>query len=167
MNLLLNIAIYQAIWFLCVLFGNLGALLSVPLLALHFFFSGKRAADARMMAILVIGGFIIDGSLQAAGVLALRGWGWPIPIWLATIWIGLATLPHHSLWWMRSRILVNILFGAIGGPLAYWGGTRLGAASFPLSLEYSLLVLAVVWAVLWPLVMALAAHGNGSPDNSP
>ena len=166
MNLLLNIAIYQAIWFLCVLLGNLGALLSLPLLALHFLFSGKRAADARMMAILVTLGLIIDGSLRVAGVLALSGWGWPIPVWLATIWIGLATLPHHSLWWMRSRILVNILFGAIGGPLAYWGGTRLGAAAFPLSLEFSLLVLAVVWAVLWPLVMALAAH-PGSPDNSP
>ena len=107
---------------------------------------------------LVTLGFIIDGSLRAAGVLAFHGWGWPIPIWLATIWIGLATLPHHSLWWMRSRILVNILFGALGGPLAYWGGTRLGAASFPLSLEYSLLVLAVVWAVLWPLVMSFAGR---------
>ncbi|KJS00927.1 MAG: hypothetical protein VR65_11050 [Desulfobulbaceae bacterium BRH_c16a] len=160
MNLLLNIVIYQAIWLLCVLFGNLGALLSLPLLVLHFVLSATRAADARLMAALVAGGFIIDGSLQAAGVLALRGWGWPIPIWLATIWLGLATLPHHSLWWMRSRLLVNILFGALGGPLAYWGGMRLGAASFPVSLEYSLLVLAVVWAVLWPLVMSFAVWGG-------
>lgn len=156
MSLLLNIAIYQAIWFLCVLLGNLGALLSLPLLALHFVFSDKRAADARMMVILGAMGLIIDGGLRAAGVLALSGWGWPIPFWLATIWLGLATLPHHSLWWMRSRVFVNILFGAIGGPLAYWGGAKIGAASFPLPLDYSLFVLAVIWAVVWPLVMFLA-----------
>jgi hypothetical protein len=160
MNLLLNIVIYQAIWLLCVLFGNFGVLLSLPLLVLHFVLSPTRAADAQLMVALVVTGFIIDGSLQAAGVLALRGWGWPIPIWLAMIWLGLATLPHHSLWWMRSRLLVNILFGALGGPLAYWGGMRLGAASFPMTLEYSLLVLAVVWAVLWPLVMYFAVCGR-------
>ena len=164
MSLLLNIVIYQTIWFLCVLFGNLGALLSLPLLALHFVFSDKKAADARMMVILGTLGLIIDGSLRAAGVLALSSWGWPIPLWLATIWLGLATLPHHSLWWMRSRLFVNILFGALGGPLAYWGGMQLGAASFPLPLEYSLLVLAAVWAVVWPLVMFLAGRKESEPD---
>lgn len=62
---------------------------------------------------------------------------------------------------MRSRLSVSILFGAIGGPLAYWGGVQIGAASFPLSLAYSLLVLAVVW----PLVMYLAGRlGVRQPD---
>jgi hypothetical protein len=46
-----------------------------------------------------------------------------------------------------------MFFGALGGPLAYWAGVRLGAASFTWSLLSSLGILAIVWALLWPEVM--------------
>lgn len=64
----------------------------------------------------------------------------------------------HSLAWMKKQILLSTLFGALGGPLAYWAGVRLGAATFHWPLLSSLALLAVAWAFLWTGVMAVAAR---------
>ena len=55
-------------------------------------------------------------------------------------------------------MLLSALFGALGGPLAYWAGVRLGASTFHWPLLSSLALLAVVWAFLWTGVMAVAAR---------
>jgi len=152
-----NIALYQVVWFLCVLGGNSGGTMAVMLVLLHLFFSKKRLADLKMMAMLLIAGMLIDGTLLATGFFSFTNdTGWPIPLWLAVIWLALATLPHHSLAWMQGRYLLCVLFGGLGGPLAYWAGERLGVMQFNLSLFSSMLILAGIWAVLWPLVMHLS-----------
>jgi hypothetical protein len=46
-------------------------------------------------------------------------------------------------------MLLSMLFGACGGPPAYWVGVRLGAATFHWALPSSLMLLAAVWALLW------------------
>jgi hypothetical protein len=158
MNPLVNIAINQAIWFLCVLWGNAGALFALPLLALNILLSRHRKADLQMIGLLLFGGVLIDGTLQAIGFFSFTSAGFPIPFWLAVVWAALAALPHHSLAWMKKRMLLSILFGAIGGPLAYWAGVRLGAATFHWPLPSSLILLALVWAILWAGVMAIAAR---------
>lgn len=153
-RLVANVALYQIVWFLCVLGGNSGGLVALPLVLLHLFFSKKRLADLKVMALLFIAGLLIDGTLQATGFFRFpKDSGWPIPLWLAVIWLALATLPHHSLAWLRGRYLLAGLFGGLGGPLAYWAGERFGAMQFQLSLFFSLVILAGIWMVLWPLVM--------------
>lgn len=158
MNIYINIALYQAIWFLCVLYGNLGAMGGLALLALHLVLSDKRVADMKMIVLFVSAGVLIDTAMQRFGILSFPVSSWFIPIWLIVIWAGLATLPLHSLRWMQCRHLINIFFGGLGGPLAYWGGVKLGGAEFPQTPSLSLAVLAVVWAVFWPLAMYLAAR---------
>jgi hypothetical protein len=154
LRLIANIALYQIVWFLCVLGGNSGGMVAFVLVMLHLFFSEKRLADLKMMALLLIAGLLIDGTLLATGFFSFtKDNGWPIPLWLGVIWLGLATLVHHSLAWMRGRYLLSALFGALGGPLAYWAGERLGAMQFNLTLFSSVVILAGIWAVLWPLVI--------------
>jgi hypothetical protein len=46
--------------------------------------------------------------------------------------------------------------GAIGGPAAFYAGERLGAVQFHPTEGLSLTVLAVVWAILMPLLLHLA-----------
>jgi hypothetical protein len=156
MNALVNIALYQIVWFVCIRFGNSGGLISLPLLALHLFLSDKRRADLKTMGGLLVAGVVIDGTLNVVGFFTFDPQGYPIPFWLVVIWLGLATLVHHSLNWMKSRLLLCALFGALGGPLAYWAGVRMGAAVFNRELLPSLLVLAAIWGALWPCVMRLA-----------
>ena len=111
-----------------------------------------------MMGTLLGVGLIIDGTLNLIGFFSFNRAGFPIPFWLMVIWIGLATLVHHSLAWLKGRTGLCALFGALGGPMAYWGGIRMGAAAFNWELLPSLLLLAVVWGFLWPTVMRLAAE---------
>jgi hypothetical protein len=165
-NPLVNLAINQSIWFLCVLGGNAGALFALPLLVLNILLSPHKRADRQMMGLLLLSGILIDGILQAIGFFSFTSAGVPIPLWLAVIWVALAALPHHSLAWMKKRMVLSALFGALGGPLAYWAGVRLGAATFHWPLISSLALLAVVWAFLWTGVMAVAARQTSpQPDN--
>jgi Protein of unknown function (DUF2878) len=153
MHPLVNIVINQIIWFLCVLGGNGGVPFALPLLVANVLLSHHRQADLQMMGMLLAAGVCIDGALQATGFFSFRHGGVPIPLWLAVIWLALAALPHHSLKWMKGRPLLSVLFGALGGPLAYWAGVRLGAAAFHWPLLPSLALLAAIWAVLWVGVM--------------
>lgn len=158
MNPFINVGINQAIWFLCVLGGNAGALFALPLLVVNILLSRHRRADLQMIGLMLLIGTFVDGTLQAIGFFSFTSAGFPIPLWLAVVWGALAALPHHSLAWMKKRILLSVLFGALGGPLAYYAGVRLGAATFHWPLLASLALLAVVWAFLWTGVMAFAAR---------
>ncbi len=158
MNIFVNILIYQGVWFLGVLYGDRGGLIALALLTLHFVLSPRRLADMKMIAFFVAAGLFIDSCMQLFDVLTFFAPSRPIPFWLVVIWAGLATLPLHGLRWMQGRHFLNVFFGALGGPLAYWAGVRLGAASFPQSMLFSLVVLAVVWAVFWPLAMQVSVR---------
>ena len=156
MYILLNVLLYQIVWFLCVFKENQGALIGLVFLVAHLFFSPCRIKDMRMMAVLLAIGTLIDGTLHLAGFMTYNVQALPIPFWLAVVWLALATLPHHSLKWLKGRILLSSLLGALGGPLAYWAGVKAGAASFTLPVIFSLTLLAVIWGVLWPFTMYIA-----------
>lgn len=152
MKILVNVILYQLIWFLCVLGGNTGALAALPFLLIHLALSGCRGADLKMMGLMAFLGLIIDGTLQQIGFFYFTNPGFPIPLWLMVIWLGLALTPHHSLAWLKCRPVLSAVFGALGGPAAYWAGVRLGAASFDWPLPQALAFLSVIWALVWSLV---------------
>jgi len=156
MNILVNVILYQAVWFLCVFKENSGALIALAFLVVHLYFSTCRYRDIRMMALLLAIGVLIDGTLYLAGFMTYNVQAIPIPFWLAVVWLALATLPHHSLRWLKQRPFLSSLLGALGGPLAYWAGVKAGAASFSLPLITSLALLAFIWGVLWPFTMYIA-----------
>ncbi len=156
MALVINVLIYQIVWFLCVFAGNTGAFLSLFLLAFHLVRSANLREDLKMMFVLLLIGVVVDGAIRYAGLISYTVDGFPIPLWLAVIWLALAILPHHSLNWLKGRPLLSIVFAAVGGPLAYWAGVRFGSAEFNYPLLSSLALLAAVWALMWPLVMVVA-----------
>lgn len=153
MKLLLNILSYQAVWFLAILWGNTGAAIGSVLIIIHIVRSERKSADLKMMGFLFFLGLLVDGTLLQMGFFSFKNTGFPIPIWLMVIWIALAITPHHSLSWLKNRLLLASLLGALAGPAAYWAGTRMGAATFNLSLLSSLLILAVLWSLLFPAIM--------------
>ncbi len=57
---------------------------------------------------------------------------------------------------MNGRPVLAAIFGAIGGPLSYMAGERLGAIALGDPRWRSLLVLSISWAVAMPLLMALS-----------
>ncbi len=142
-----NIALYQTIWFCCVLGGNPWSIAGLGLIALHLALSPRRYDDLKMIVILLGVGCLLDGSLQLLGIVEFTTPGLPIPLWLAVIWMGLALLVHHSLNWMKGRYLQSAVFGAIGGPLVFaviaqvTGSSRLAILSLGMLFVAGFLVL--------------------------
>lgn len=82
------------------------------------------------------------------------------PYWILALWAQFATTLNLSLAWLKDRALLAATFGAVGGPLAFWAGQRLGALEAP-SLAAALAAQALGYALLVPLFCALAQRWNG------
>lgn len=167
---LCNLILYQLGWFSCVLgaawghpMGGAGLAL-LPLL-IHLWLVEDRRREVRLVLAAALGGVVLDGGQQGLGLLQFRpdALGLALPLWVPLIWAQFATLFRFSLAWLSGRYLLGALLGALGGPLAYAAGVRLGAADFGASPSCSLVVLGVVWALVVPLMAWLSSRGGTSP----
>ena len=153
MKIIVNVLAYQAVWFAAIQWGNPGAAAGCLIIVILLATSECRGDDLKMIGFLMFLGLLVDGTMQQIGFFTFTNPGVPIPFWLLVIWLGLAMTINHSLSWLKDKLLLASLFGGIGGPAAYWAGVQLGAASFNWTLPSSLLLLAVVWALLFPAIM--------------
>lgn len=161
-----NVALYQLGWFFCVLgaaydFALYGTLIALIMIGMHLILTDERQAEIRLLLCTCILGVVVDSSQQALGVFSFKSdpdWPLWLPAWIFVIWAQFATLFRYALYWLRGRYLLAALFGLLGGPLAYAGGVRLGAAQFGADLSFSLVSLALVWACVTPLLVWLSAR---------
>jgi hypothetical protein len=165
---LINIILFQIGWFACVLGGAsdnalYGVLIAITIILFHLFSSSEWRSEL----ILVIAAMIIGFSWDS--YLVYKQWiAYPhgqliagtAPYWIVTMWALFTITFNNSLNWLKDRIIVSIIFGAIGGPLAYFAGARLGALEFQ-DTTSGLIALAVGWAILTPLLLQLSSYLNG------
>lgn len=155
----LNLALYQAGWFACVLGGAhgypwQGAFAGLILLLVHLVLCREPGKEIKTVLVVAVVGTAADSIQSFFGVFVfLSGYWvqWVVPIWISVMWLQFATLLHFALGWLSGRYVLSAFLGAVGGPMAFFTGERLGAAIFPKGQVFSLLVLAVVWAVILPL----------------
>lgn len=164
MNPLLNVALYQLVWFVAVIGGESLTWLALVLILAHFLLTPLPKTDLMLAFLVLIIGMVVDGVLRQTGFFVFAEDRFPIPLWLGCIWIALATLFNHSLHWLKKRLVLAGLLGAIGGPLAYLAGGRFGVAEFSLSLPWSITVLAVIWGMLVPVLVYLSKKIEVSGD---
>lgn len=167
--LLVNVAGFQVGWFACVLGAAsgrpwLGPLVALPLVLWHLRGAARPLAEARLLAAAGLLGLVLDSALVLAGRLSFtRGVlvAGLAPYWMVTLWVLFATTFNVSLRWLRGHLPLATLFGAVGGPLAYLAGGRLGAAEIlePAWLTY--LAVAAVYALATPLLLLLARRLDG------
>jgi len=168
-NLLLNVVAFQAGWFTTVLGAAndlpwLGLVVVLAVAALHLRSSRRPSVEARLLVAAMALGVLADSLLLATGWIAYPNGHWApglAPYWIVTLWALFATTLNVSLRWLRGRYLLAALFGAVGGPLSYLAGARLGAMNFIETLP-AVAALAIAWAVLMPLLMGLAARLDGT-----
>ncbi len=160
---LFDAALVQLGWWSCVLgaargYFLLGPALVATLLAVQTWGlpDAIRRHTWRNIAILGAAGTAVDSLNSAFGVLDFHNatLGWLAPLWITALWCHFATvLPALAA--LRSRPWVAGLLGAVGGPLAYAGGARLGAAGLHPEPWISLLTLAIVWGLAVPTMLRL------------
>lgn len=83
------------------------------------------------------------------------------PYWIVAMWIGFATTLNTCMRWLRGRPLLAAGFGAVGGPLVYWIGGRLGALELAEG-PWPMAGIALVWALVMPLLYGLARRFDGT-----
>lgn len=168
MPLLANIVLFQIGWFACVLgaangLAWTGSVIALAIAGLHLWFAQQARVELQLLLIAVALGFAWDSAITAAGLIAFTSGNMLsglAPHWIAALWLVFATSLNTSLRWLRGRVWLAILFGAVGGPLAYFAGAKLGALSFP-DPTLGLVLQAIGWAALMPILLKLAARFDG------
>lgn len=165
--MLLNIVLFQLGWFACVLgaangYAREGAIAAALIVALHIARAARPGREAALAAVAALLGFVFESVLvQAdwvrfeAGVL-LEG---AAPYWMVALWALFATTLNESLRMLQTRPYLAALFGAVGGPLSYYAGARIGALDF-VQPAAMLAALAAGWAVATPALLSLARRLN-------
>lgn len=168
MNLLLNVILFQAGWFACVLGAAnglpwAGALAAVAIVGWHLARARQPRQELALVAAAVVVGAVFETMLVQtgwvrfdAGVL-LEG---AAPYWMVALWALFATTLNVSLRSLRERLWLAALLGAAGGPAAYYAGSRLGALEFA-AVGAALVAIGVGWAVLAPALLAAARRLDG------
>ncbi|MFV3288911.1 DUF2878 domain-containing protein [Pseudomonas sp. NY11955] len=149
----------QAGWWACVLGAHLPWLLLAPIagLLLHLHLCTNPGSELRVLFGVAIAGCLLDSLLGMLGVFRFEQW--PLPLWLALLWLVLASGLRHSLAWAGQPVWRAALLGVLGGPLAYLAGARVAGIELPLGPLRTALVLAPIWALGLPLALRLAARG--------
>lgn len=164
-----NFALYYAGWFACILgpawgYPWSGTLIALLLIGSHLGLARRRREEIALMLCAAVIGTGADALQIAIGTLHFpigNLVAWLPPPWMVVLWAQFAATLHFSMRWLKGRPVLAALFGALGGPLAFLAGGRLGVVEFHAQLWPSLLSLAIVWALAVPLLLRMAARQGG------
>lgn len=146
---LVNYAAYQIGWIAAVGgaalgAGAAGAGVAGALTLAHVALARARGPEVVLVAVALLTGIVVETWQIQGGTYRLlagaRPGGLP-PLWLLALWAQFATTFRFSLTSVLRRPLAAAAFGAIGGPVAFLAGERVGAV--------------VLWAPVWPGVVRL------------
>ncbi|MBK5435815.1 DUF2878 domain-containing protein [Pseudomonas sp. TH32] len=150
---LANAVLFQCGWFACVLGGDsLWLLVGVAVLAVHLLWITSWSEEGQVILAVTLLGTVIDTALRAFGVFHFSLPGPLAPVWLILLWALLATTLRHCLAWSAQPWWRASLLGAVGGPLSYYAGSQLAGVSFGYGTVATLLGLALLWGMIFPLL---------------
>jgi hypothetical protein len=161
---LINFIAFQIGWLACVLGAGYGLPMTGPivvavLLGLHFFLTADPTAEVRFIVAVGLIGSTVDSLLSSAGAYSFFApliEGWLCPLWITSLWMNFATTFNASLSWLAGRYVLGGVFGAVGGPLSYYAGARLGAVELHPNPLLSMVILAIAWGITMPGLLRLA-----------
>lgn len=170
MSLMLqNFILFQIGWFCCVIGGAssefywIGVVAVAVIIAIHLIRANNIQNEIVLIVATMMLGTAWDSGLTIAGIFSFSNGivvNGLVPIWMIAMWALFATTLNVSLKWMKNRYLLAIVFGALGGPIAYYAGNRLGAVEFNTT-STALIAVAIGWSIIMPLLIALTARFNG------
>ena len=176
MKNLINFVLFQLVWFAAVGGAAEGMLWVGPaaglaFLGAHLYMTSpeRRVYEARYVLAVMVGGALLDSGLFSSGITSYPtsegAWpgaiDWLVPGWIMALWLGFACLPRFSLGWVSGKPVLAAVFGAIGGPLSYYGGARMGAVALHPDAWPTIVALAIEYAVAMPILMHFSEQAVG------
>ena len=160
-----NLLLFKAGWVACVVgaangMAWLGALAVLAISLEHLRTATAPGRELRLLGVAAAVGLTWETALVSAGVLDY-GAAQPVaPYWIVALWVLFATTLNVGMAWLKRHWLIAALAGALGGPLSFFSGERIGAVAFGQD-TVSLVVIGLGWAMLMPLLTAAAARLDG------
>ena len=152
-----NFLLFLTGWFICALGTDSIALyITCTILFIHFITMGNWRKEKEVLAVCLLLGSTVDSFLGNLNILHFSGEGRVLPLWLACIWVLLGITIRHSLAWTGKHWSIGVGAGLIGGPAGYYALSLLTNMSLNAPLWQTLLVLAVLWAIIIPLLQAFS-----------
>ena len=165
---LLNFVVFQAAWFAAVL----GAAHHIPLwgtacviaaMAWHIGVSARPAEEAKLIGIVCLIGVVVETASALQGHIAYPS-GQPdprlAPYWMVALWGLLAIALNVTMRWLKPRLWLAAVLGAVAGPASFVSGVKLGGAQF-IDATPALVTMACIWAVLMPALVWLSTRFDG------
>ena len=177
-NVITNFVLYQIGWFACVIGAAkqmpwLGVIAVLIIIIWHLTQAKQPKQELKLLFIVLVIGGTFDQLLLNHQLISYQAHGWGsaswshliVPVWILALWAEFVTVLNVSLRWLKQikppvRWIIAVLFGAIGGPLAYMGAEKLGAVTLN-SAPASFIALSVGWALLTPLLIKLSEKMDG------
>ena len=165
---LFNLVSFKAGWLAVVLLAAAGmpiagSVAALCVVALHLVQSPDRRSELLLIAVAAAVGLAWESLLVAANVLEY-GSGVVLdgiaPFWIVVMWMLFATTLNVGMRWLRRSTFLAIAAGMIGGPMAFLAGQSVGAVSFA-DPVYSPVIIGLGWAMLLPLMVAIAGRFDG------
>ncbi len=168
MPMLLNFAAYQIGWFSSVIGAAkqlpwIGPLALMVVLLIHIAQSRRPQMEIGLVIACGIIGIFFDSFLVAAGWVSYPSGQFHdmlAPYWIVTLWMMFGTTLNLSLGWLKGRIILAMILGALAGPLTYLAGQKLGGMQFADPVP-AMTALALGWAIVMPFLMRLAETLDG------
>jgi hypothetical protein len=168
MSLIINAALFQAGWFACVLGAAhglpwIGAVAAGFIIAWHLARAAQPTRELALVAVAAVLGALFETLLVQTGWVRfetgviVEG---AAPYWMVALWAIFATTLNVSLRSLRPHWWLATLLGAIGGPVAYYAGARLGALEFGAA-GAALTAIGIGWAILTPALLGAARRLDG------
>jgi hypothetical protein len=164
----MNVVAYQCAWFACVLGAAaqhpaIGMIMVAGVIAWHLRSAPEPRRELRLIGVAVLCGLAFETVLAASGWVRMEPspiLGKLTPLWMVALWAAFATTLNVSLRAFRARYLLSAVLAGIGAPLAYHAGAGLGALHW-VEPAPALVLIAVGWAMLMPLLMNAAQRFDG------
>lgn len=167
MAIAVNFIAFQVGWFVCVLGAAyhiplMGTGIALTIVVLHLAYASDPLAELKLILTAAGIGIVFDPTLALAGLIAFASgtlFNGAVAHWMVALWMLFAMTLNVSLRWLKERPMLAVVFGGIGGPLAYLAGEKLGALNIDSNL--GIVAIGVGWAIaMWVLVI-VARRFNG------
>ncbi len=165
---LIYVLLGQCGWFAAVLSAAhgvpwIGTSVVLLMIAAHLKHVDGALAEFKLVLCVTAIGTVWESALVFLGVLEYPSGmlaAGVAPYWIPALWALFAAQVNTSYGWLKPRILLASLVGAIAGPLSFRAGVGLGALRFVHPWP-ALIALAVGWSVLLPVTMLLSRRWDG------
>ncbi|MDB2613996.1 DUF2878 domain-containing protein [Chlamydiales bacterium] len=158
---IVNFTLFYVGWYACIWAASvdrplIGILILFSILALDFVASKNKMKYIFILFSVLTIGMIIDSLYQVLGIIIFKSnlslFPNGAPFWILSLYALFATTINSSLSWLKGRPVISGLIGLIGVPFCYKTGELIGAATFPLGLVNTMIIIGVVWAFLLPFI---------------